>query len=162
MRWTGTPPTTLFLPMPTYEYRCTERTHLRGDPEHVRRSRRDLRGLRRRRRAGLPSGRGPLQGLGLLHDRLREEGEGRAAARTGTCPTTPSSSSGTPKSGSSRATRSRRQGQRQGRLELQFRLSVRGCWLGRALGVVRRVAPGQLLDRVHALALRDLKAAARP
>ena len=22
MRWAGTPPTTLFLPMPTYEYRC--------------------------------------------------------------------------------------------------------------------------------------------
>ena len=40
-----------------------------------------LRGVRRAGRARLPPGRRPLQGLGLLHDRLREEGRGEQQRR---------------------------------------------------------------------------------
>ena len=51
-----------------------ERPHLRGVPVDVRRPGDRLRGVRRAGRARLPPGGRPLQGLGLLHDRLREEG----------------------------------------------------------------------------------------
>src|SRR5829696_5959782 len=53
-----------------------QRTRLRGDPEHVPRPIGDLRGLRCARRAGLPPGGGALQGIRLLLDRLRQEGQG--------------------------------------------------------------------------------------
>ena len=46
---------------------------------------------------------------------------------------------------------------RRGQGEVGVRLG-----LGGALGVVRRVTARQLLDRVHALALRNLQAASRP
>ena len=53
-----------------------ERPHVRALPEDVRRSRRDVRDVRRRpgREAALPGG-SPLQGVGLLLDRLRLEEE---------------------------------------------------------------------------------------
>src|SRR5262245_59614784 len=62
-----------------------ERSRLRGDPEHVRRPRAVLRGVRVAGRARLPPRGGPLQGVRLLQHRLQgeggREGEGRKGGR---------------------------------------------------------------------------------
>ena len=55
------------------------RAHVRGLPVDVRRPGDRLRGLRQAGRARLPPGRRPLQGLGLLHHRLRQEGRRKAS-----------------------------------------------------------------------------------
>ena len=63
--------------MPIYEYRCETGPHVRGDAAHDRRPAHDVHDLRRPGAARVPPGRGPLQGLGLLQHRLRqEEGQG--------------------------------------------------------------------------------------
>ena len=54
---------------------------VRGDPDDDRRPGHRLRGVRRAGRARLPPRRRPLQGLGLLHDRLRQQGQGAADSR---------------------------------------------------------------------------------
>ena len=76
-----------------------ERAPARGVPRHERAGAREMRGVRRLpARARPPSGRGPLQGLGLLLDRLRprrpEGRQGLGLVRLGLAPASGSSGSG--------------------------------------------------------------------
>src|SRR6185436_3310125 len=60
-----------------------QRSYLRGHPADGRSTGHYLRGLRSAGRAGVPPGGGPLQGEGLLHDRLRVEVEVEGRERRG-------------------------------------------------------------------------------
>src|SRR5687768_16292132 len=97
-----------------------QRAHVRGHAAHDGRPGRGLHGLRGARAAGVPPGGGPLQGVGLLQHRLRDQ-EARAGAK-----------------GLGRV--GRRQARRQGQ----------GVQEGQAQGVGRRQGRGEEEARVTA------------